>query len=166
MMKDEEIEIFFGSEMHEHLRAMVDAFVDDPWSSQGFANEVGEEARDWLSDFMKRARALGLTKNALAEMPSEPLRNLTFDPVARPAHYNSHPSGVECRTITRWMNFNLGNVFKYIWRAGSKGPELEDLRKAHNYLEDEIRRISGELESKSPDETAFPFPAPKHKETS
>ena len=42
------------------------------------------------------------------------------------------------------MNFNLGNVLKYIVRAGKKHPEkhLEDLRKAKEYLEREIMYIT------------------------
>jgi len=65
------------------------------------------------------------------------------DPVNHPAHYTSHPSGVECIQITRWMNFNLGNAIKYIWRAGNKGNALEDLKKARWYLDDEIKRREG-----------------------
>lgn len=68
---------------------------------------------------------------------------MNHDPVTNPAHYTQHPSGVECITITRHMNFNLGNALKYIWRAGLKGDAVEDLRKAMFYLEDEISRISG-----------------------
>jgi hypothetical protein len=62
------------------------------------------------------------------------------DPVNHPAHYTSHPSGVECIEITRHMNFNLGNVVKYIWRAGMKdsAPTIQDLEKALWYLQDEI----------------------------
>ena len=66
------------------------------------------------------------------------------DPVNHPAHYTSHPSGVECIEITRWMNFNLGNAIKYIWRAGNKGNALEDLKKARWYLDDEIKRREGQ----------------------
>ena len=62
------------------------------------------------------------------------------DTVNHPAHYTVHPSGVECIQITRWMNFNLGNAIKYIWRAGNKGNALEDLKKARWYLDDEIKR--------------------------
>lgn len=62
------------------------------------------------------------------------------DPVNHPAHYTSHPSGIECIEVTRWMNFNLGNAIKYIWRAGNKGNALEDLKKARWYLDDEIKR--------------------------
>lgn len=64
------------------------------------------------------------------------------DPVNHPKHYTQHPSGVECITITRHMNFNLGNTMKYIWRAGLKGeaPTIQDLEKARWYLDDEITR--------------------------
>ena len=64
------------------------------------------------------------------------------DPVNKPAHYNSHPSGVEAITITEGFSFNLGNVVKYVWRAGIKNPDpLEDLRKAQYYLAREIERL-------------------------
>jgi hypothetical protein len=60
--------------------------------------------------------------------------------IHQPVHYTSSPSGVECIQITEHMNFCLGNVVKYIWRAGLKGQELEDLRKAAWYLSREIER--------------------------
>lgn len=64
------------------------------------------------------------------------------DPVNHPNHYTSHPSGVECIDISRHMNFNLGNVMKYIWRSGLKdnAPEVQDLEKALWYLQDEINK--------------------------
>lgn len=55
-----------------------------------------------------------------------------------PAHYRSHPSGVECIQITEHMGFNLGNAIKYIWRADLKGSAIEDLNKAQWYIEREI----------------------------
>ncbi|MFC8182448.1 DUF3310 domain-containing protein [Rhodococcus sp. NPDC057297] len=65
------------------------------------------------------------------------------DPVDHPAHYRSHPSGVECITVTEHFNFNRGNAIKYVWRAGEKGSELEDLKKARWYLDREIKRLGG-----------------------
>lgn len=62
------------------------------------------------------------------------------DVVNHPPHYTNHPSGVECLTITRHMGFNLGNAFKYIWRADLKGNAIEDLEKAAFYINDEIIR--------------------------
>lgn len=68
-----------------------------------------------------------------------------------PAHYKSHPSGVQCIEITEHMNFNLGSSVKYIWRAGlkSKSP-VEDLKKASWYINREIERLSSEKESEVP----------------
>lgn len=40
------------------------------------------------------------------------------------------------------LNFNLGNVIKYVSRAGKKSPDqLPDLRKALDYLQREISRL-------------------------
>ena len=71
------------------------------------------------------------------------------DPVNHPAHYTGHPSGLECIEVTRWMNFNLGNVIKYVWRAGNKGNALEDLKKARWYLDDEIKRREGQTNDRA-----------------
>jgi len=62
------------------------------------------------------------------------------DVVNHPPHYNSHPSGIECVQITEHMGFCLGNAVKYIWRAGLKNDEIEDLRKAIWYINREIQR--------------------------
>ena len=66
------------------------------------------------------------------------------DAVEHPKHYVSHPSGVECISITEHMGFCLGNAVKYIWRADLKGKALEDLHKAIWYIEREIQRRSNE----------------------
>ena len=71
------------------------------------------------------------------------------DNVNHPAHYTSHPSGVECITITRHYCFAIGNAIKYLWRAGLKQEEgitdrqkeIEDLRKAIWYIEDRIKQL-------------------------
>lgn len=64
----------------------------------------------------------------------------TADVVNHPPHYTSHPSGIECITVTEHMGFNLGNVIKYLWRAEDKGSPIEDLKKARWYLDREIAR--------------------------
>ncbi len=66
---------------------------------------------------------------------------MKHDPVNHPKHYTEHPSGVECIEITEHMNFNVGNAIKYLWRAGLKGEQVEDLRKARWYIDREIARI-------------------------
>lgn len=75
---------------------------------------------------------------------------MNFDPVNKPKHYNSSPAvcdcgrPIECIDVTRHMTFNIGNVVKYIWRAGLKGSLIEDLKKARWYLDDEIKKHEGE----------------------
>ena len=73
------------------------------------------------------------------------------DRVNHPEHYTwlKDLCGIEVRDITRHMNFNLGNVLKYVLRAGKKSEQgisdisktIEDLRKAKFYIEDEIYRL-------------------------
>lgn len=65
---------------------------------------------------------------------------MTEDMVNHPPHYCSHPSGIECITITEHMGFNLGNALKYIWRADEKGKAIEDLKKAEFYIKREIEK--------------------------
>ena len=62
------------------------------------------------------------------------------DPVNHPVHYTQHPSGVECIQITEHMNFCVGNAMKYLWRAGLKFDDIEDLKKAAWYINREIER--------------------------
>lgn len=68
-----------------------------------------------------------------------------------PAHYRQHPSGVECIEITQHMNFCLGNVVKYVWRAGLKTADpLPDLMKALTYLSFEIDRLNAQSHTSEP----------------
>lgn len=67
------------------------------------------------------------------------------DMVRHPPHYNSHLSGIECIEITRHMNFNLGNAFKYLFRRKFKGNEVQDMEKAIWYVKDEIRTYTDRL---------------------
>ena len=75
----------------------------------------------------------------------------TNDNVNHPAHYTSHPSGVECITIARHYCFSIGSAIKYLWRAGLKEDadktprekEIEDLEKAVWFIQDRIEELRG-----------------------
>lgn len=62
-----------------------------------------------------------------------------------PAHYGGKDNVYEAiKVIEAWnLNFNLGNLIKYISRAGKKNKDtlLEDLKKASWYLNREINNI-------------------------
>ena len=64
--------------------------------------------------------------------------------VNHPNHYGGERNPYEAiKVIEAWdLNFSLGNVLKYMSRAGKKSDNpLEDLRKAAWYLNREIQRI-------------------------
>lgn len=67
----------------------------------------------------------------------------TQEAVNHPAHYGGGENPYEAiKVIEAWgLGFCLGNVVKYISRAGKKGALLEDLRKAHWYLGREIANL-------------------------
>lgn len=60
------------------------------------------------------------------------------DPVNHPAHYKA--GGIETIDFieAKQLNYNLGNVVKYITRADLKGNRKQDLEKALWYLKREI----------------------------
>lgn len=68
------------------------------------------------------------------------------DNVIRPKHYTA--TSIEpIAVIMAWdLNFNLGNVIKYVARAGKKrgNTKLQDLQKARQYLDFEIGRYESE----------------------
>jgi hypothetical protein len=92
--------------------------------------------------------ALGIDKNFKARMwihgdkfgiahdnPNSP----TSDPVNHPLHYRD--GGIETIDFieAKDLNYRLGNVVKYVSRAGKKATDpIEDLKKAAWYLEREI----------------------------
>ena len=105
-------------------------------------------AETWctVTDSLFAARCQTCKKQSSGESENEAIR-LQFDvseqtdPVEHPTHYIKHPSGVECITVTEHFNFNRGNAIQYVWRAGEKGIEIEDLKKARWYIDREIQRL-------------------------
>ena len=77
-----------------------------------------------------------------------------IDNVNHPPHYTwlKDKCGIEVIDITRHMDFDLGNVVKYVLRQGLKAEEgmsnkekaIEDLKKARWYLDDKIKILEGE----------------------
>lgn len=67
--------------------------------------------------------------------------------VNHPSHYGGEDNPYEAiKVIEAWkLDFSLGNVIKYISRAGKKSPNLiEDLKKARWYLDRFISNLEKE----------------------
>jgi hypothetical protein len=69
-------------------------------------------------------------------------KSVEKDNVNHPPHYKA--GGIETIDFieAKSLNYNLGNVVKYITRADHKGNKLEDLQKAQWYLNREINNLS------------------------
>lgn len=144
-------------EMQKHLNiALAVVRKERPDLTEGFeviatAKPV-EEGRTIRTVASNRGRALALRERIQAEFEKNPpvLRGVNFiicdmegdDAIESPAHYSEGRSFEPKDVIRDWnLNFNLGNVVKYVSRAGRKGDALEDLRKARQYLDFEIEAV-------------------------
>jgi hypothetical protein len=63
--------------------------------------------------------------------------------IDHPEHYGGADDPYEAiKVVEAWgLGFHLGNVVKYVSRAGKKGDALEDLKKARWYLDRYINRL-------------------------
>ena len=81
----------------------------------------------------------------LPDVPKKPRKKkdtiISSDPVNHPAHYTT--GGIETIDFieAKGLDYNLGNVVKYITRADKKGKQLEDLKKAQWYLNRAISNL-------------------------
>jgi len=76
---------------------------------------------------------------------------MSEDRVNHPSHYTwlKELCGIEVIDIVRHMDFDLGNVIKYVLRSGHKEEadmtllekQIEDLKKAEFYLNDKITQL-------------------------
>ena len=65
--------------------------------------------------------------------------------MSTPLRYNSKKGYDVIDVIKDYqLNFNRGNILKYIIRAGKKDNELKDLEKALDYLQREIKHLRKE----------------------
>lgn len=67
---------------------------------------------------------------------------ITKELVNHPSHYQGN--GLEAIDVIESfsLGFNIGNVIKYLLRAGRKESYIQDLEKAKWYLEREITRVN------------------------
>lgn len=102
-------------------------------------------SRDYVYQVQHNVRKAKKAEWAPPEMvPMPPVTNtITLiepkaDPVNHPAHYKA--GGIETIDFieAKKLNYNLGNVVKYITRSDLKGNRKQDLQKAAWYLQREL----------------------------
>lgn len=96
-----------------------------------------------MENEMKRCEGCGDAFVAEGDTCLECLARLDHDPVSTPAHYIEGRQYEPRKVIQDWkLCWELGNALKYIARAGRKGDEAEDLRKAIEYIKYRLEVIA------------------------
>lgn len=77
----------------------------------------------------------------LRPAPTVAIEDVAVDMVNHPPHYKK--GGIETIDFieAKELNYNLGNVVKYVTRSGLKGTRIEDLKKAVWYLNREVESL-------------------------
>lgn len=108
--------------------------VNPAWEPVRLPNlKPSKEAGEKSSRILEAAKETNKTLEFLRGLAAQP------DPVNHPPHYKS--GGIETIDFieAKDLNFRLGNVVKYVVRAGKKASDpLIDLKKARWYLDREI----------------------------
>lgn len=78
-----------------------------------------------------------------AEHMAKMYGNIEHDAVNHPSYYTRGKIEVIDFIEDQQLPYHLGNVIKYIARAGYKGDKLEDLKKARWYLDRYINEVMG-----------------------
>jgi hypothetical protein len=110
----------------------------------GYENQTGARwviLPEWYEEIKERAR----------QTATEPYYGTAkeyqehFNKIFNPPHYTEDRKYEPIAIIEDWeLNFHLGNVLKYISRAGRKENEIEDLKKARWYLDRYIKKLEDE----------------------
>jgi hypothetical protein len=95
-----------------------------------------------LRSDIKLDKALTMSKPSAMFLVKSSLVKEVEDNVNSPTHYTT--GGIETIDYieAKSLNYNLGNVVKYVSRSDYKGKKLEDLKKARWYLCREINNLS------------------------
>lgn len=106
-------------------------------------------ARQVRQDKRREREALGLTQPYTKPVKATPkadvaqvTHSVVTDMVNHPKHYKV--GGIETIDFieAKNLNYNLGNVVKYVTRADHKGSRKQDLEKARWYLDREISTLA------------------------
>lgn len=79
----------------------------------------------------------------LEEIKTLEMKDEKYESINHPSHYNQGIEAIDYIESHK-MNFNIGNVIKYVTRAKHKGTELQDLKKGLWYLKREIDKLEKE----------------------
>ena len=120
--------------------------IANPSASPLDVSEKFKVERQYVYNVRNRLHKEGIAppkiRMAAAVTSSTPIASVLHDPVNHPAHYTD--GGIETIDFieAKRLGYHLGNVVKYICRAGKKGTNMgmQDLQKARWYLDRAIEK--------------------------
>ena len=115
----------------------ISKLIDDPQNCVAKSkNNENVYIEELLSAFPENADIENVLVKSKAKAKSK-------EAVNHPAHYQTN-NGMEVIDVVEafQLDFNLGNVVKYVLRCGKKDSDIQDLKKAKWYLDREISNRS------------------------
>ena len=131
--------------MSELVCEAYNRMVSKPETSSTYQNSLKIMAE--IAANKDKKRLANYVNNEISALYSIPTKPEQSDSVLRPKYYGGDYNPYEVfNVLEAWQldkDFYLGNVIKYIARAGKKDPakEIEDLEKARVYLDRRINQL-------------------------
>lgn len=118
-------------------------FIHKKEKAQGRWPKYCPECLPKYSKVPKKKEVVDVTlANRIAKTLGEPeVKVVEEDVINHPSHYTRGKIEVIDFIEDQQLSYHLGNVIKYIARAGHKGDKLEDLKKARWYLDRYINEV-------------------------
>ena len=124
-------------------KVLKEAFPNDPDGDSYNFSELDDkiygfnrhEEGQWanIGSYLKKLEYINLSEIELIE---------TEKTLNKPTHYKTD-NNIDVIDFCKMynLNFNLGNVVKYVSRAGKKDDEIKDLEKALDFIQREIKYL-------------------------
>lgn len=105
--------------------------------------EKVDESTPVISKMETTVKQISIKKDDIKDISviTDKKHNAISNVIDHPSYYNRGKIEVIDFIEDQGLSFHLGNVIKYIARAGSKGDKLEDLKKARWYLDRYINEV-------------------------
>ena len=105
--------------------------------------EKVDESTPVISKMETTVKEISIKKDDIKDISviTDKKHNAISNVIDHPSHYNRGKIEVIDFIEDQGLSFHLGNVIKYIARAGSKGDKLEDLKKARWDLDRYINEV-------------------------
>lgn len=116
-------------------------FVHTKEKAQGRWPKYCPECLPKYSKVPKKKDVQAIAEEVVQTIEEQEVKAIKEDVINHPSHYTRGKIEVIDFIEDQQLPYHLGNVIKYIARAGHKGDKLEDLKKARWYLDRYINEV-------------------------